>query len=100
MSALCHKTRWCAGELFFIGYQVDTPPFCWLGALDAEGRLMYDCPVPLPKGVMCAAPCALTLCTPGVQASCPLLSMIPSSWAALMPFEGSEAAEGAPSPAA
>ena len=42
-----------AGELYFIGYQVDKAPYCWLGALDAEGQLMYDCPVPLPTGVMC-----------------------------------------------
>ena len=38
----------CAGELFFIGYQMDKKPACvWYAGLDKEGVLKFDVKVPL-----------------------------------------------------
>ena len=47
----CMRAR--AGELFFIGYQIDAkPPGCWYAGLDAEGALAFDHRVDLKEGVM------------------------------------------------
>ena len=38
----------CAGELFFIGYEMDKKPACvWYAGLDKEGALKFDVKVPL-----------------------------------------------------
>ena len=34
-----------------MGYSLSSAPFCWFGALDAEGNIEFDCPIELPKGV-------------------------------------------------
>jgi hypothetical protein len=47
------RMRASAGELFFIGYQIDAkPPACWYAGLDAEGALAFDVRVDLADGVM------------------------------------------------
>jgi carotenoid cleavage dioxygenase-like enzyme len=42
-----------AGELFFIGYQMDKKPPCvWYSGLDKDGQLQFDVKVDLKEGVM------------------------------------------------
>ena len=46
------KCWWHAGELFFIGYQMDKKPACvWYAGLDKAGALQFDVRVDLPVGV-------------------------------------------------
>ena len=43
------KPVWHAGELFFIGYQMDKKPACvWYAGLDKAGALQFDVRVDLP----------------------------------------------------
>ena len=41
-----------AGNLYFMGYNVEAPPYCWYSGLDSQGHILFDCPVPLPKGIL------------------------------------------------
>ena len=41
-----------AGDLYFVGYNVEAPPFCWYSGLDPDGHVLFDCPVPLSKGIL------------------------------------------------
>ena len=35
-----------------MGYNVEAPPYCWYSGLDPQGHILFDCPVPLPKGIL------------------------------------------------
>ena len=51
---------WHAGELFFIGYQMDKKPACvWYAGLDKAGALQFDVRVDLPVS---SSPPVLHLC--------------------------------------
>ena len=46
----CH---WFAGEMFYIGYQMDAkPPKYWYGGVDPEGVHQFEVMVELKEGVM------------------------------------------------
>lgn len=48
----CPETFGAAGNLYFMGYNVEATPFCWYSGLDPQGHILFDCPVPIPNGIL------------------------------------------------
>ena len=70
-----------AGQLFYIGYNLQRKPHCWFGALDRDGNVMFDCPVELPKGDALVAywllcPCCLAAGQRMLSACCTVLGKL------------------------